>query len=293
MAVSLGFHIVFAALGIGLPLLLVFTEFLAIRRHDDVWMALTRRWSKALGILVAVGAVSGTVLSFALGLFWPGLMGRWGSVIGLPFALEAFAFFIEAIFIGIYLYGWDRLTPWAHWFSGWPVVLGWSGERVVRRHRERVDAVARRVRALGERQGRRRAADPGDAEPVDAGDDDAHDPGRLHGDGAHGRVDLRRRHVEGQARPLPPAGARRRAHVRAGARARAGVRGRSGREARGRASADEARGAGRAVGHHSRTLRSRSVGSRCPDARRRSWASGSRARCRGSRSATRTRSSRA
>ncbi len=124
MAVSLGFHIVFAALGIGLPLLLVFTEFLAIRRHDDVWMALTRRWSKALGILVAVGAVSGTVLSFALGLFWPGLMGRWGSVIGLPFALEAFAFFIEAIFIGIYLYGWDRLTPWAHWFSGWPVVLG-------------------------------------------------------------------------------------------------------------------------------------------------------------------------
>ena len=124
MAVSLGFHIVFAALGIGLPLLLVFTEFLAIRRDDDVWMALTRRWSKALGILVAVGAVSGTVLSFALGLFWPGLMGRWGAVIGLPFALEAFAFFIEAIFIGIYLYGWDRLTPWAHWFSGWPVVLG-------------------------------------------------------------------------------------------------------------------------------------------------------------------------
>jgi cytochrome d ubiquinol oxidase subunit I len=124
MAVSLGFHIVFAALGIGVPLMLLITEFLAIRRGDDVWMALTRRWAKALGILVAVGAVSGTVLSFALGLFWPGLMGRWGSVIGLPFALEAFAFFIEAIFVGIYLYGWDRLSPWAHWLSGWPVVLG-------------------------------------------------------------------------------------------------------------------------------------------------------------------------
>jgi cytochrome d ubiquinol oxidase subunit I len=124
MAVSLGFHIVFAALGIGVPLMLLITEALAIRRHDDVWMALTRRWAKALGILVAVGAVSGTVLSFALGLFWPGLMGRWGSVIGLPFALEAFAFFIEAIFVGIYLYGWDRLSPWAHWLSGWPVVLG-------------------------------------------------------------------------------------------------------------------------------------------------------------------------
>jgi cytochrome d ubiquinol oxidase subunit I len=124
MAVSLGFHIVFAALGVGLPLMLLITEFLAIRRDDEVWMALTRRWARALGILVAVGAVSGTVLSFALGLFWPGLMGRWGSVIGLPFALEAFAFFIEAIFVGIYLYGWERLSPWAHWLSGWPVVLG-------------------------------------------------------------------------------------------------------------------------------------------------------------------------
>ena len=124
MAVSLGFHIVFAAIGIGLPPMLLFAEFRAIRRDDAVWMALTRRWAHALGILVAVGAVSGTVLSFALGLFWPGLMGRWGSVIGLPFALEAFAFFIEAIFVGIYLYGWDRLSPWAHWFSGWPVAIG-------------------------------------------------------------------------------------------------------------------------------------------------------------------------
>ena len=140
MAVSLGFHIVFAALGIGLPLLLVFTEFLAIRRDDAVWMALTRRWSKALGILVAIGAVSGTVLSFALGLFWPGLMGRWGAVIGLPFALEAFAFFIEAIFIGIYLYGWDRLTPWAHWCSRLAGRARGSGERMVRGDRELVDA---------------------------------------------------------------------------------------------------------------------------------------------------------
>jgi len=124
MAVSLGFHIVFAAIGIGLPLMLLFAEYRAIRTGDAVWMALTRRWAHAMGILVAVGAVSGTVLSFALGLFWPGLMGRWGSVIGLPFALEAFAFFIEAIFVGIYLYGWDRLSPWAHWFSGWPVAIG-------------------------------------------------------------------------------------------------------------------------------------------------------------------------
>jgi cytochrome d ubiquinol oxidase subunit I len=123
MAVSLGFHIVFASVGIGLPLLLLIAEYRANRTGDPVWMALARRWAKAFGILFAVGAVSGTVLSFALGLFWPGLMGRWGSVIGLPFALEAFAFFIEAIFLGIYLYGWDRLSPWAHWLCGWPVAI--------------------------------------------------------------------------------------------------------------------------------------------------------------------------
>jgi cytochrome d ubiquinol oxidase subunit I len=123
MAVSLGFHIVFASLGIGLPLLMLVAEYRALRRGDDVWMALAKRWAKGFGILFAVGAVSGTVLSFALGLFWPGLMGRWGSVIGLPFALEAFAFFIEAIFLGIYLYGWDRLSPWAHWWSGVPVAV--------------------------------------------------------------------------------------------------------------------------------------------------------------------------
>ncbi|HZB00747.1 MAG TPA: cytochrome ubiquinol oxidase subunit I [Actinomycetota bacterium] len=123
MAVSLGFHIVFAALGVGLPLLLLIAEYRANRTRDATWMALARRWAKGLAILFAVGAVSGTVLSFALGLFWPGLMGRWGSVIGLPFALEAFAFFIEAIFLGIYLYGWDRLTPWQHWWSGVPIAI--------------------------------------------------------------------------------------------------------------------------------------------------------------------------
>src|SRR5215210_5637732 len=123
MAVSLAFHIVFASLGIALPLLLLFAEYRANRTGDTVWMALARRWAKAFGILFAVGAVSGTVLSFALGLFWPGLMGRWGSVIGLPFALEAFAFFVEAIFLGIYLYGWDRLTPWQHWWSGVPIAV--------------------------------------------------------------------------------------------------------------------------------------------------------------------------
>jgi cytochrome bd ubiquinol oxidase subunit I len=130
MAVSLAFHIVFASLGVGLPVMLLVAEFRANRTGDPVWMALTRRWASAFGILFAVGAVSGTVLSFALGLFWPGLMGRWGAVIGLPFALEAFAFFIEAIFLGIYLYGWDRLSPWKHWLCGWPVAISGAASAV-------------------------------------------------------------------------------------------------------------------------------------------------------------------
>lgn len=74
--------------------------------------------ARAMGVLFAVGAVSGTILSFEMGLLWPGLMGRFGQVIGLPFTLEGFAFFVEAIFIGIYLYGWDRISPVAHLLSG-------------------------------------------------------------------------------------------------------------------------------------------------------------------------------
>jgi cytochrome d ubiquinol oxidase subunit I len=123
MAVSLGFHIIFASLGVGLPVFLLFAEWRGLRTGDATWTGLARRWTKAFGILFAVGAVSGTVLSFALGLFWPRLMGRFGGVIGLPFVLEAFAFFLEAIFLGIYLYGWDRLSPRAHWLSGWPVAI--------------------------------------------------------------------------------------------------------------------------------------------------------------------------
>lgn len=123
MAFSLSFHIIFASLGVGLPVFLIFAEWRANKTGDKVWMSLARRWSKAFAILFAVGAVSGTVLSFALGLFWPRLLGRFGAVIGLPFALEAYAFFIEAIFLGIYLYGWDRLSPRAHWLSAWPVAI--------------------------------------------------------------------------------------------------------------------------------------------------------------------------
>jgi cytochrome d ubiquinol oxidase subunit I len=121
MGTSLGFHIVFAALGVGLPVLLLVAEGLSLRRRDEVWRQLARRWAGAFGILFAIGAVSGTVLSFELGLLWPGFMRFAGGIIGLPFSMEGFAFFLEAIFLGLYLYGWERLTPVQHWLCTIPL----------------------------------------------------------------------------------------------------------------------------------------------------------------------------
>jgi cytochrome bd ubiquinol oxidase subunit I len=124
MALSLGFHIVFAVLGVGMPLLMVFAEWRGLRRDDPLWTALARRWSKAVAVLFAVGAVSGTVLSIEFGLLWPTFMERFGAALALPFTLESFAFFVEAIFLGLYLYGWDRLSPRVHLLTGIPVLLG-------------------------------------------------------------------------------------------------------------------------------------------------------------------------
>ncbi len=123
MAFTLGFHIAIAVLGVGMPVLMLFAEWRAIRTGDDLWRTLAKRWSKVFAVLFAVGAVSGTVLSFELGLLWPEFMGRFGSVIGLAFTLEGFAFFLEAIFVGIYLYAWDRLPPRTHWWAGVPVAI--------------------------------------------------------------------------------------------------------------------------------------------------------------------------
>lgn len=123
MAMTLGFHIVLACLGVGLPVLMLAAEWRFLRTGDPLWRVLARRWSKAFAVMFAVGAVSGTVLSFELGLLWPEFMGRWGSVIGMPFTMEGFAFFIEAIFAGIYLYSWDRLPPRVHWLAGLPVAV--------------------------------------------------------------------------------------------------------------------------------------------------------------------------
>ncbi len=118
MAMSLAFHIVFAALGIGMPVLMAIAEGLYLRTRQPVYLDLCKRWAKGTAILFAVGAVSGTVLSFELGLLWPSFMEKAGAIIGMPFSLEGFAFFTEAIFIGVYLYGWNRLPPFWHWLSG-------------------------------------------------------------------------------------------------------------------------------------------------------------------------------
>lgn len=123
MGTSLSFHLFFAVLGVGLPLMMLIAEGMHLHTGDPVWRALARRWSKVFAILFAVGAASGTIISFELGLLWPRFMAFAGGIIGLPFSLEGAAFFLEAVFVGIYLYGWDRLPPRLHWLSGFPIAL--------------------------------------------------------------------------------------------------------------------------------------------------------------------------
>lgn len=125
MAMSLGFHIIFAAIGIAMPLMMTIAEWRWLRTGDDIYLALAKRWAKGTAILFAVGAVSGTVLSFELGLLWPAFMDWAGALIGPLFAIEGFAFFTEAIFLGLYLYGWKRLSPRVHLGTG--IIVALSG----------------------------------------------------------------------------------------------------------------------------------------------------------------------
>ncbi len=123
MAMSLAFHIIFAAVGMAMPLLMVIAEGLWLKTQSKVYLTLAKQWAKGTAILFAVGAVSGTVLSFELGLLWPTFMNYAGPIIGMPFSLEGLAFFLEAIFLGIYLYGWERVPRYAHWFAGVMVLV--------------------------------------------------------------------------------------------------------------------------------------------------------------------------
>jgi cytochrome d ubiquinol oxidase subunit I len=121
MALSLGWHIILAAFGAAFPAM-IFVVHLRGLRGNETSLRLAKRWSKVAAVLFAIGAVSGTVLSFEMGLLWPGLMGRFGDVLGLPFAFEGLSFFTEAIFLGIYLYGWNRLPPWLHLWALVPMM---------------------------------------------------------------------------------------------------------------------------------------------------------------------------
>jgi cytochrome d ubiquinol oxidase subunit I len=123
MAFTLGFHIVLACLGVAFPAIILIANYIGLKRGDADAMRLARRWSKAMAVTFAVGAVTGTVLSFEFGLLWPRFMERFGDAFGIAFAIEGLFFFTEAIFLAIYIYGWKRLSGWAHFASGVPMVI--------------------------------------------------------------------------------------------------------------------------------------------------------------------------
>jgi len=127
MAFTLGFHIILASLGVALPFMMLVANYRGLRRNDPDALKLAQRWSKAVAVTFAVGAVTGTVLSFEFGLLWPAFTGRFGPVFGVLFAIEGLFFFTEAIFIAIYIFGWKHLSPWTHFWSGVPVVVAGLG----------------------------------------------------------------------------------------------------------------------------------------------------------------------
>ncbi len=125
MALSLGFHIIYACIGMVMPFFMAISHFKWLTTKDVTYKNITKAWSKGVAIFFATGAVSGTMLSFELGLLWPEFMKHAGPIFGMPFSLEGTAFFIEAIALGFFLYGWDKFNKWFHWFTG--VVVGISG----------------------------------------------------------------------------------------------------------------------------------------------------------------------
>ncbi|MFE9812094.1 cytochrome ubiquinol oxidase subunit I [Streptomyces sp. NPDC005227] len=127
MAFTLGFHIILVPFGVALTTFMLIVHYRGLRKGDADALLLARRWSKVAAVLFAVGAITGTVLSFELGILWPGLMKNYGAAFGFPFAIEGLFFFLEAIFVAIYIYGWDRMPPWVHFWSGIPVPLASLG----------------------------------------------------------------------------------------------------------------------------------------------------------------------
>jgi cytochrome d ubiquinol oxidase subunit I len=131
-ALSFSVHIPLVCFGIAFPSMILFVEWLHMRSGDRLYLLLARRWTRVMAALFAIGVITGTLLSFEMGLLWPAFTATFGSVFGLGFAIEGFSFFMEAIFIGIYIYGWDRLSPRAHFLSGIPIAIaGFTGSLTV------------------------------------------------------------------------------------------------------------------------------------------------------------------
>jgi len=131
-ALSFAVHIPLVCFGIAFPAMILFVEWWYLRTGDELFRTLARRWTRVMAALFAVGVITGTILSFEMGLLWPEFTARFGGVFGLGFAIEGFSFFMEAIFIGIYVYGWDRLSPRAHFLSGIPIAIaGLTGSLMV------------------------------------------------------------------------------------------------------------------------------------------------------------------
>ena len=156
MAFTLAFHIILVPLGVSWAFMALVANYRAIKQDDADALLLAQRWSKYMAVTFAVGAVTGTVLTFEFGLLWPTFMGRFGDAFGIPFAIEGLFFFLEAIFIAIYIYGWKRLKPWPHFWTGVPDRDRRHRRHRVGRRRERVDERAGGLHAELGGQGRRR-----------------------------------------------------------------------------------------------------------------------------------------
>ena len=130
MAFTLATHIILVPLGVAWAFMALIANYRAIKKNDADALLLAQRWSKYMAVTFAVGAVTGTVLTFEFGLLWPTFMGRFGDAFGIPFTIEGLFFFLEAIFIAIYIYGWKRLKPWPHFWTGVPIVIAGIGGTV-------------------------------------------------------------------------------------------------------------------------------------------------------------------
>ena len=160
-ALSFAVHIPLVCFGIAFPAMVLRAEWLWLRTGDEVYRVLAMRWTKVMVALFACGVVTGTILSFEMGLLWPGFMGTFGAVFGLGFALEGFSFFVEAIFIGIYVYGWNRMSPRAHFVERHPDRARRLHRLAVRDRGQRLDERSRRLHAAPRRHGHRRRPDRG------------------------------------------------------------------------------------------------------------------------------------